>query len=116
MLLAGGALLILGLANFTAMPRWPVALVAIVAFLVIGPYAYLGGAIALDFGGKQASGTASGLIDGVGYLGGVLAGNSVASVAVTWGWKGAFAALAGVTWLASIAAAMYFLDQRRPEP
>jgi len=69
----------------------------------------------LDFGGKQGSGTASGLIDGIGYLGGVLAGNSMASIAVTWGWKGAFAVLAGVTWLASIAAALYFLHQRHPE-
>ena len=116
MLLAGAALMVLGLANFTAMPEWRVALVALVAFLIIGPYAYLGGAIALDFGGKQASGTASGLIDGVGYLGGVLAGNSVASIAVTWGWKGALIALALVTWLSSIAAALYFLDHLRHKP
>jgi sugar phosphate permease len=115
MLLAGLALLILGVTNFKDTPGWPVALVALVAFLIIGPYAYLAGAIALDFGGKQGSGTASGLIDGIGYLGGVLAGNSMASIAVTWGWKGAFAVLAGVTWLASIAAALYFLHQRHPE-
>lgn len=116
MLLAGAALMVLGLANFTAMPGWPVALVAIVALLIIGPYAYLGGAIALDFGGKQASGTASGLIDGVGYLGGVLAGNSVASVAATWGWNGALIALSIVTWLTSIAAALYFMDHLRHKP
>jgi sugar phosphate permease len=115
MLLAGGALLTLGIANFKGMPGWPVALVALVAFLIIGPYAYLAGAIALDFGGKQGSGTASGLIDGVGYLGGVLAGNSMARIAVTWGWNRAYAVLAGVTWLASIAAALYFLHQRKPE-
>ncbi len=116
MLLAGGALLVLGLADFKGMPGWPEALVALVAFLIIGPYAYLAGAIALDFGGKQGSGTASGLIDGVGYLGGVLAGNSMARIAVTWGWKGAFGVLASVTWLASIAAARYFMHQRQPEP
>jgi sugar phosphate permease len=115
MLMAGAALLILGVANFKNTPGWPVALVALVAFLIIGPYAYLAGAIALDFGGKQGSGTASGLIDGVGYLGGVLAGNSMASIAVTWGWKGAFAVLAAVTWLGSIAAALYFVHQRKPE-
>ena len=113
MLLAGAALLVLALVNFKDTPGWPIALVALVAFLIIGPYAYLAGAIALDFGGKQGSGTASGLIDGVGYLGGVLAGNSMANIAVTWGWKGAFAVLAGVTWLASIAAALYLIHQRR---
>ncbi len=115
MLLTGGALLILGLANFKDVPDRQVALVALVAFLIIGPYAYLAGAISLDFGGRQGSGTASGLIDGIGYLGGVLAGNSMAGIAVHWGWKGAFAVLAGVTWLASIAAALYFVNQRRPE-
>lgn len=115
MLLAGAALLVLGLVNFEGVPGRPVALVALVAFLIIGPYAYLAGAIALDFGGKQGSGTASGLIDGVGYLGGVLAGNSMANIAVTWGWEGAFTVLAGVTWLSSIAAALYFIDQRKSE-
>ena len=115
MLLAGATLLILGMADFKDVPGWPVALVALVAFLIIGPYAYLAGAIALDFGGKQGSGTASGLIDGVGYLGGVLAGNSMANIAVTWGWKGAFAVLAAVTWLGSIAAGLYFVHQRKPE-
>ncbi|HLK20038.1 MAG TPA: MFS transporter [Bryobacteraceae bacterium] len=114
MILAGAALLALGLADFKNTPTWPVALVSTVAFLIIGPYAYLAGAIALDFGGKQGSGTASGLIDGIGYLGGVLAGNSMANIAVTWGWKGAFAVLAGVTWVGSIAAALYFFHQRRP--
>src|SRR5262249_14900742 len=48
-----------------------VSLVTLVAFLIMGPYSFLSGAISLDFGGKQGSGTASGLIDGVGYLGGV---------------------------------------------
>ena len=116
MVLAGVALMILGLANFKTSAFWPVALVAAIGFLIIGPYSYLAGAIALDFGGKQGSGTASGLIDGVGYLGGVLAGNSVASIAVAWGWKGAFTALAAVTWLASIAAAFYFVAQLRSQP
>ena len=106
----------LGAANFAATPGWPVALVALIAFLIIGPYAYLGGAIALDFGGRQGSGTASGLIDGIGYLGGVLAGNSMASIAVTWGWKKAFTVLAIVTWLSSVAAALYFAQKRQPGP
>jgi len=115
MVLAGTTLLFLSMINFKASTFWPVALVAAIGFLIIGPYSYLAGAIALDFGGKQGSGTASGLIDGIGYLGGVLAGNSVASIAVSWGWKGAFVALAAVTWLGSIVAAFYFAAQRSQE-
>jgi len=66
--------------------------------------------MSLDFGGKQGSATASGFIDGIGYLGGVLAGANVASISVTWGWRGAFVFLAGVAFLSSIAAGIYFLQ------
>jgi OPA family glycerol-3-phosphate transporter-like MFS transporter len=113
MLLAALVLLLLAFAGFGGSKSAPVALIALVAFLMIGPYSYLGGAISLDFGGKQGSATASGLIDGAGYLGGVLAGNSFASVSVMWGWKGAFASLAMVALLSSIAAGVYLNHQRR---
>ena len=113
LMLTGVALVILGYANLGGSRVWPVLLVTAVAFLMLGPYSYLAGAIALDFGGKQGSATASGFIDGVGYLGGVLAGGSVATIRVAWGWKGAFAVLAGVTWLSSAAAALFLINQRR---
>jgi OPA family glycerol-3-phosphate transporter-like MFS transporter len=113
MLLSVGVLLVLAFAGFGQSKTAPVALVTLVAFLMIGPYSYLAGAISLDFGGKQGSATASGLIDGAGYLGGVLAGNSFASVAVMWGWKGAFASLAAIALLSSVAAGVYLHHQRR---
>jgi OPA family glycerol-3-phosphate transporter-like MFS transporter len=91
----------------------PTVLVGLIGFLVIGPYAYLAGAIALDFGGKHGSATASGIIDGVGYLGGMLAGDTVSRVSLSFGWTGAFLALAGVALLSSGAAAMLFMGQRR---
>jgi sugar phosphate permease len=65
----------------------------------------LGGAFALDFGGKQASAASSGIIDGVGYLGAVAAGDSVARVSVAFGWQRVFTVLAGVSVLAALAAA-----------
>jgi len=114
LLLSAGALMALAIGDFGGSRAMPVALVALVAFLMIGPYSYLAGAISLDFGGKQGSATASGLIDGVGYLGGVLAGNSVAGISVVWGWKGAFAALAAVALLSSFAAGVYLIQLRRP--
>jgi OPA family glycerol-3-phosphate transporter-like MFS transporter len=113
MLLTAGVLLVLAFANFGASKFAPVALVTLVAFVMMGPYSYLGGAISLDFGGKQGSATASGFIDGAGYIGGVLAGNSVARISVMWGWKGAFASLAVVAVLSSLAAAFYLNHQRR---
>ena len=113
LLLTTATLTVLALGHFGGSRIAPVALVALVAFVMIGPYSYLAGAISLDFGGKQGSATASGLIDGVGYLGGVLAGNSVAGISVVWGWSGAFAALASVALLSSVAAGIYLARLRR---
>ena len=112
LLLSTVALLVLAFGEFGASRFWPVALVAAIAFVLLGPYSYFAGAISLDFGGKQGSATASGVIDGVGYLGGVLAGNSVAGISVAWGWKGAFASLALVALLSSAAAWIYFRQLR----
>ena len=84
-----------------------VVLVSLVGFLTIGPYSFLAGAISLDFGGKQGAGTASGVVDGVGYLGGVLAGDTMARISITWGWTGCFLLLAAVAFATSAAAAFY---------
>jgi sugar phosphate permease len=113
--LAGVALLVLGSGIIGGSRSWPVILVGLVGFLVVGPYSFLAGAVALDFGGKQGSGTASGIIDGVGYLGGVLAGDSMARISVDYGWKGAFQVLALVAFLASLAAAVFLRHQGRAE-
>ena len=82
----------------------PVVAIGVVAFCLLGPYAYLGGAFALDFGGKQAGAVSSGIIDGIGYLGGALAGDSVARISVAFGWKGVFVALAAVSAIAALGA------------
>jgi OPA family glycerol-3-phosphate transporter-like MFS transporter len=113
LLLSAGALFALGSLRAGSAHSLPAILVGMVGFLVIGPYAYLAGAIALDFGGKHGSATSSGIIDGVGYLGGILAGDTVARVSVSFGWTGAFMALAGVALLSSAAAAALFMRQRR---
>src|SRR5580692_830541 len=75
-------LLILAFLDFGLSTAGPVLLIGLVGFLMIGPYSYFAGAMSLDFGGRQGSATASGLIDGIGYLGGVLAGNSMANISI----------------------------------
>jgi OPA family glycerol-3-phosphate transporter-like MFS transporter len=90
----------------------PVSLVALVAFLLLGPYSYLAGAISLDFGGKQGCATASGIIDGVGYLAGVLSGNAMAHLAVSSGWPSMFRLLAGVAFVSSGVAALMLWQLR----
>ncbi|MGA3202766.1 MAG: MFS transporter [Bryobacteraceae bacterium] len=113
LILTSGVLLLLALLNTRGSIDLRVWLVALVAFLMLGPYSYFAGAISLDFGGKQGSATASGWIDGLSYLGGVMAGSSMANVIVGWGWKGAFAVLAGVALLSSGAAGIYLNSTRR---
>jgi sugar phosphate permease len=91
----------------------PIALISIVAFCLLGPYAYLGGAMALDFGGKAAAALASGIIDGVGYLGAVFAGVGGAKLAVTFGWRGLFAALAVIGTIGALGAGALYAIERR---
>jgi len=112
--LSGVVLLWLGLGSFAGSHTWPVVLVSLVAFLIIGPYSFLAGAIALDFGGKQGASTASGVIDGVGYLGGVLSGDAVARISVHFGWGGVFVVLAVVAFLTAAAAAVFWIREANP--
>ena len=113
LVLTGCALFALGYMDFRGSTALPVLLVTSVGFFMIGPYAFLAGAISLDFGGKCGSGTASGLIDGVGYLGGVLAGDTIARVSVAYGWRGAFAMLGYGTLATGVVAAAYLFSQMR---
>ncbi len=91
----------------------PVTLVALVAFLLIGPYSYLAGAMSLDFGGQKGCATASGVIDGVGYLAGVLSGSAMAKVEVTFGWQSMFLLLAAIALVSAFVAALAVTVQRR---
>jgi sugar phosphate permease len=119
--LTGRSLLLLtGVPAGSGGARLPLVLIGVVAFCLLGPYSYLGGAFALDFGGKQASAASSGIIDGIGYLGGVLAGDSVGRLAVAFGWERVFLVLAMASALAALAAAaLHALNVRaasRPVP
>jgi MFS transporter, OPA family, glycerol-3-phosphate transporter len=94
-------------------PWIPVALVALVGFLLLGPYSYLAGAMSMDFGGDKGSATAAGIIDGVGYLAGVLSGDTVARITVLYGWRNAFVALAITCLLTALVAFVLAISQRR---
>ncbi len=108
-------LALLGLAEVTVhAPRFvPLALVAAVAFCLLGPYSYLAGAIALDFGGREGSATASGIIDGFGYFAGILSGNAMAHLAVKYGWQTMFLVLACVAGLTSVVGGLALWQQHR---
>ncbi len=102
---AAALLLLMSMRPSTSAATLPLLTIGVIAFCLLGPYSYLGGAFAMDFGGKQASAMSSGIIDGIGYLGAVVAGDSVARVSVAFGWHGVFVALAAVSGLAALGAA-----------
>src|SRR5450631_633617 len=103
LLATAAALLTLALLHPSTLgPLLPLVAIGTTAFCLLGPYSYLGGALALDFGGKLGAAQSSGIIDGVGYLGSVLAGDTVARVSVAFGWKGVFLSLAVISLGAAI--------------
>lgn len=106
-------LLVLGAIAPHANPWIPVCLIALVGFLILGPYSYLAGAMSLDFGGKRGSATAAGIIDGVGYLAGYMSGDTVARVTVAYGWNNAFRMLAAVALLTTAVASVLALHKRK---
>ncbi|MBS0577723.1 MAG: MFS transporter [Proteobacteria bacterium] len=106
---AGALLLLTTMHPATAGRLAPVLVIGLVAFCLLGPYSFLPGAFALDFGGKQAGAVASGLIDGTGYLGGALAGWAMARIATDYGWNGVFVTLALVSTLAALGAAYLYV-------
>ncbi|HEX4242224.1 MAG TPA: MFS transporter [Steroidobacteraceae bacterium] len=91
----------------------PLISIGTIAFCLLGPYSYLGGAFALDFGGKQGGAVSSGIIDGVGYLGGYVAGDSVARISVYFGWQAVFLSLAAVSAIAALGAGYLYILGRR---
>ncbi|WP_263358821.1 MFS transporter [Acidicapsa ligni] len=94
-------------------PWIPVGIVTLIGFLLMGPYSYLAGAMSMDFGGDKGSATAAGIIDGVGYLAGVLSGDTMARITVNYGWRRAFVALAFICLLTAIVALVLAISQRR---
>ncbi|HYM26995.1 MAG TPA: MFS transporter [Steroidobacteraceae bacterium] len=110
---AAALLVLMGLRANTTGGVLPVTMIGVVAFCLLGPYSFLPGAFALDFGGKQGAAAASGLVDGTGYLGGALAGIGMARLFQGFGWEALFLTLALMSALAAVGAGyLYALHAR----
>ena len=111
--LTGASLTALGLIEPKGSEALAVGLVCASAFLLIGPYSYLAGAISLDLGGKRGGATTCGIVDFIGYLGGSLAGRAMAGISADYGWRGAFLVLAVVAWASALGAVALMIVQAR---
>jgi len=79
-----------------------VATLALVGALLFSPDALLSGAAAQDAGGPHAAATATGLVNGVGSVGGILEGLTLPLVAAHLGWRAMFPLLAALAVCAAL--------------
>lgn len=110
---AAAALLMLAMKATHGTAFGPAAMVALIGFLLVGPYSFLAGAVALDFGGKKGSAAAAGIIDGVSYIGAMASGLVMAKISNVFGWSGAFAVLSAVSLFTGFVALRFYWDQQR---
>lgn len=89
-----------------------VGALALVGALLFGPDALLSGAAAQDAGGAAAVATATGLVNGVGSVGGMLEGLTLPPISAHFGWQAMFPLLAGL----AVCAALALLPATRRSP
>lgn len=83
-----------------------------VGFLAYGPYSLLAGILAVEIRGKAYVGTVAGMVDGVGYLAAILAGQQFGRILDAGGYRLGFNCLAA---LAAAAAVLCLFLYRRGE-
>lgn len=83
-----------------------VILIGLCGFFLLGPYSMSSGALTLDIAGPNAAGSSTGLIDGLGYVGGALAVWSAGKLSDSLGWSQVFMFLTFASILATFSAFM----------
>jgi OPA family glycerol-3-phosphate transporter-like MFS transporter len=78
------------------------ALVGLVGLLVYGPFSILGSVLVVETGGTEQAATAAGLMDGIGYFGGILTGSCLGWLLDRGGYSLGFSVLAATTALAAL--------------
>jgi sugar phosphate permease len=83
-----------------------VIVIGLCGFFLLGPYSMSSGCLTLDIAGPKAAGSSTGMIDGLGYLGGALAVWSAGKMSDELGWSQVFMFLAICAVLATFSAYM----------
>jgi OPA family glycerol-3-phosphate transporter-like MFS transporter len=76
--------------------------VGLIGFLVYGPYSLLGGVLSVEVRGKEFAATVSGLVDGTGYVAGILSGTVFGRLLMIGGYRLGFEAMAVLTLIAAV--------------
>jgi OPA family sugar phosphate sensor protein UhpC-like MFS transporter len=90
---------------------------ALIGACLFGPDSLLSGAAAQDAGGLHAAAAATGLVNGVGSIGGMVAGIAVPQISKLFGWHALFPTLVGCAFVAAALLLPVLLRlERRPAP
>lgn len=73
-------------------------------FFLLGPYSMSSGALTLDIAGAQGAGSCTGIIDGMGYIGGAIAAFAAGALSDQLGWSQVFLILASFAFIATLSA------------
>lgn len=92
---------------------WLVILTGLCGFFLLGPYSMSSGCLTLDIAGSEGAGSSSGMIDGLGYLGGALAVWGAGKLSDVLGWYQVFLFLAFFALLAIFSAYMMSREFRK---
>jgi OPA family glycerol-3-phosphate transporter-like MFS transporter len=112
------ALGVLAAADLRGRTAPALGLIGAVALVMMGPYTYCSGVLALNLGGKRAAAASAGVIDGVGYLCGAVVSGELAGYLVN---EYGFAPLLGLLfWLSVgtlvVAVGYWVCEERRGRP
>lgn len=79
-------------------------------FFLLGPYSMSAGCLSLDIAGAKGAGSCTGIIDGIGYIGGAIAAFSAGIMSDHLGWSQVFLALSGFALVSTLSA--YFMSRQ----
>lgn len=99
----------------SANPNFPVLLTFLGAsgFFLLGPYSMSSGCLTLDIAGPKGAGSCTGVIDGLGYIGGAIAAFSAGAISDYLGWSQVFVILTGFAFISTFSAYQMSLEFQR---
>ena len=95
----------------SATPNFNLILVFLGAsgFFLLGPYSMSAGCLSLDIAGADGAGSCTGIIDGMGYIGGAIAVFAAGAMSDSLGWAQVFLVLSGFALISTVSA--YFMSK-----
>ena len=115
-ILTGLAMLVLALPTLGARSAWlGMAAVGGIGFLAYGPYSLLAGVLAVEIRGKEYVATVAGMVDGVGYLAAILAGQQFGRILDLGGYRLGFNCLAALAAASAILSLFLYAKETQPQ-